>query len=111
MDTLPDQVSQLVSILTHHGHTHSSGPVEVKMGQLVGQNLDSLGLPSTCIFNHVVGRWVDCALAHRLRDEVEVIPFRQGDDIIKNGSTGRVNVITLSGSSFLVEFPAKEDLP
>ena len=111
MDTLPDEVSQLVSILTHHGHTHSSGPVEVEMGQLVGQNLDSLGLPSTCVFDHVVGRWVDCALAHRLRDEVEVIPFRQGHDIIKNGSTGRVNVITLSGSSFLVEFPAKEDLP
>lgn len=48
-----------MGILAHHRYTNSSGPVEVKMSQLVGQDLDLSWFESTSVFDHVVGRRVD----------------------------------------------------
>ena len=108
MNRLSNQVGQLVSILAHHWHSHSSGPVEVQMSQFVGQDLDPLGLPSGGVFDHIVRSRINCSLSDRLRNQVEVITFWKRDDVVKNGSTGWVDVVTLSRSSFLEEFAAKD---
>ena len=73
------------------------------MSQFVGQDLDLSWFESRSVFDHVVGRRVDWSLTHRLRNQVEVVPLRQGDNIVENRSARWIDVVALLRVRFLEE--------
>ena len=92
-----------MSVLAHHWNTNGAGPVEVEMSQLVGQDLDLSRLKSTGVFNYIIRRGVDRSLAHGLRNQVEIVPLRQGDNVVKYGATGWIDVVALLRIGFFEE--------
>ena len=68
------QEGKLVCILAGRRHPHSSRPVVVEVGELVGESLDVLGQQPGGVLHHVVGGGVHSALVHRLRHKEEVVP-------------------------------------
>ena len=92
-----------MSVLAHHRNTNGAGPVEVEMSQLVGQDLDLSRLKSTGVFDYIVRRGVDRSLAHGLRNQVEIVPLRQGDNVVKYGATGWIDVVALLRIGFFEE--------
>ena len=71
------QEGKLVCILAGRGHPHSSRPVVVEVGELVGQSLDVLWHQAGGVLHYVVGCGVHSALVHRLGHEEEVVPKRR----------------------------------
>lgn len=58
---------------------------------LVGETLDVVWFESTVVPNDVEACWCDSALAHGLRDQVEVVPFRACQQGVGNGSGRRIS--------------------
>ncbi len=73
-------------ILAHRRDSDCPHPVIIKVAQLVCQPLHMTWPEPRGIFDDVIRSGVDCALAHRLRDEEEVVPLRQGHDVVDDGS-------------------------
>ena len=73
------------------------------MSQFVGQDLDLSWFETRSVFDHVVGRRVDWSLTHRLRNQVEVVSLRQGDNIVENRSARWIDVVALLRVRFLEE--------
>ena len=82
VETFAHEEGELVGVLAGGGDPHGAGPVVLKMTQLVRQLLDVLGLEAATILDHVVRGWVDGSLPHGLAHEEEVVPLRQGDDVV-----------------------------
>ena len=109
------EVRQFVCVLADHGDTDGSWPVVVEMAQLVSQflketkaisliyqlshtdqknksssiaqcYLEVLRLERSGVLDDVVGGWVDRSLPDGLRDEVEVVPLREGHDVVHHRS-------------------------
>ena len=68
---------KLVRILARSRNPHSSRPVVVEVGELVGECLDVFRHQAGGVLHHIVGGGVDSALVHRLRDKEEVVPKQQ----------------------------------
>jgi len=93
VDTLSDQISQFVRVLTDHWNADSSWAIEVQMCQFVSQELDDVSWPHTRVFNNVVGSRVDGSLSHTLRDQEEIVSFWQGHHVVENRSGWRIHSI------------------
>ncbi|CAL4066367.1 unnamed protein product, partial [Meganyctiphanes norvegica] len=99
MDGLTSDVCKLVSIQTGSRHTNRTLPVEVKMTELVGKSLVSVGIKVRVnIFKDVVGCWGYGAHTHTLGHQVEVESLRQSDNIITNSPRRSVDWLASLGA-------------
>ena len=70
----PGEEGELVGVLARRRHAHRAGPVEVEVGQLVGEPLELVRLEPALVHDDVVAGRVDRSLPHRLGHKEEIIP-------------------------------------
>ena len=67
-------------------------------------------LQSRSVLDDIVAGGVHCPLPHRLGDEEEIVPLRQGDHIIHNSATRRVGRHTIHLEEPRVDLLADNDV-
>lgn len=70
---LSSQECQLVGVLANGWDTNSSGPIVIKMGLLVGVELQLIGIKPGLVPQNVVRRWRYGSLTNALRHQEKVI--------------------------------------
>ena len=98
MKILAHQVDQLVCVLAGRGDSHGAGPVEVHVGELVGQLLDAVGAQEVlaALAQDDEVRGGDGALRNGLRHQEEVLEREPGKKKILG--------LLLGSSNFNTEF-------
>ena len=101
MHVLPDEVDQLVRVLTGRRHPHRPGPVVVHVGELVGEVLHvggghdvQAGLAGRLADHDEVGGR-DGAHVDVLRHEEEVLEVPPRHRVVEDGARRRVVVVAL----------------
>lgn len=99
MDCLACDGGKLVSIQAGGWHSHWAHPVIVEEGELVGEALVSVWV-EICVLVHqdIVRGGGDCPLCYTLTHQEEVIPLRQGNNIITHSAGGRVDGAATGGA-------------
>jgi hypothetical protein len=75
VQALPDEICQLVRVLAWSRYSDGSRPIEVKMTELVRQDLNPIWRQTGLIVDDIVARGVDGPLAYALADHEKVKPL------------------------------------
>uniref|UniRef100_A0A2M4B5B7 Putative secreted protein n=1 Tax=Anopheles triannulatus TaxID=58253 RepID=A0A2M4B5B7_9DIPT len=93
MDVLGHKESQLVSVLADGWNTDATAPVVVHQRLSVRVGLDLIRLEAKLVVNNIVRCRRNRALASRLRNQKEVRPLRECDNVINYGTRRRITSV------------------
>lgn len=99
-------------VLAGRRHTHRSRPVKVHVAHLIGEPLELVGADAQRVFDDVEAGRSHGSLTHALRDDEEIVTFRQSDHVVHNRTGRRIEVVVptrLGAENFRVDALGHDD--